>query len=86
MNKRVLLTATVMIAALVLSACSGAPKTAAKVESEARKEPAKAPEVVTAQRAFYEMYKPARAWATDLLTLSVTSGEVPDIKNEDGKA
>jgi hypothetical protein len=86
MNKRVLLTATVTIAALVLSACSEAPKTAAKVESEATKEPAKAPEAVTAQRAFYEMYKPARAWATDLLTLSVTSGEVPDIKNEDGKA
>src|ERR1035441_1443651 len=86
MNKRVLLTATVTIAALVLSACSEAPKTAAKVESEAAKEPAKAPEAVTAQRAFYEMYKPARAWATDLLTLSVTSGEVPDIKNEDGKA
>ena len=64
----------------------GSSETAAKVESEARKEPAKAPEVVTAQRAFYEMYKPARAWATDLLTLSVTSGEVPDIKNEDGKA
>ena len=45
-----------------------------------------APEAVTAQRAFYEMYKPARAWATDLLALSVTSGEVPNIKNEDGKA
>jgi hypothetical protein len=86
MNKKALLTATVMIAALVLSACSEAPKTAAKVETEAKKEPAKAPEAVTAQRAFYEMYKPARAWSADLLTLSVTSGEVPNIKNEDGKA
>ena len=86
MNKKVLLTATVMVATLVLSACSEAPKTAAKVETEAKKEPAKAPEAVTAQRAFYEMYKPARAWATDLLALSVISGEVPNIKNEDGKA
>src|ERR1039457_105378 len=86
MNKKVLLTAPVVVATLVLSACSEAPKTVAKVETEAKKEPAKAPEAVTAQRAFYEMYKPARAWATDLLALSVVSGEVPNIKNEDGKA
>ena len=39
-----------------------------------------------AQLAFYETYKPARTWATDLLALSVVSGEVPNIKNEDGKA
>jgi hypothetical protein len=86
MNNKILFTATVMVAALALSACSEAPKTTPKVETEAKKEPAKAPETVTAQRAFYEMYKPARAWATDLLALSVVSGEVPDIKNEDGKA
>jgi hypothetical protein len=86
MNNKVLLTATVMVAALALSACSEAPKTPAKVETEAKKEPAKAPEAVTAQRAYYEMYKLARTWATDLLALSVTSGEVPNIKNEDGKA
>jgi hypothetical protein len=85
MNKRVFLTTTGMIAALVLSTCSSI-ATAANVESEGTKEPAKAPELVTAQRAFYEMYKPARAWATDLLALSVTSGEIPNIKNQDGKA
>jgi hypothetical protein len=86
MNKEVLFAATAAIATLVLSACSEAPKPVAKVETEAKKEPAKAPEAVTAQRAFYEMYKPARAWATDLLALSVVDGEVPNIKNEDGKA
>jgi hypothetical protein len=87
MNKKVLLTATVMVATLVLAACSEAPKPEAKkVETEATKEPAKAPEAVTAKRAYYEMYKPARAWATDLLALSLDSGEVPNIKNEDGKA
>ena len=86
MNKKVLCTATALVATLLLSACSEAPKVAAKVETEAKKEPAKAPEAITAQRAFYEMYKPARAWATDLLALSVASGEVPNIKNEDGKA
>jgi hypothetical protein len=86
MHKKVLLTATAIVAALVLSACSEAPKTTATVETEVKKEPAKAPEAVTAHRAFYEMYKPARTWATDLLALSVISGEVPNIKNEGGKA
>jgi hypothetical protein len=86
MNNKVLFTATVLLATLLFSACSEVPKVAAKVETEAKKEPAKAPEAVTAQLAFYEMYKPARTWATDLLTLSVASGEAPNIKNEDGKA
>jgi hypothetical protein len=85
MNKKLLLTAAALLPALLLSACSETPKTATKVETEAKKEPPKPPEAVTAQRAFYEAYKPARTWATDLLALSVTSGEVPDVKNEDGK-
>src|ERR1017187_1257970 len=85
MNKRVLLTATVMVATLALAACSEAPQPAA-TETEAKKEPAKAREAITAQQAYYEMYKPARAWATDLLALSLVSGEVPNIKNEGGKA
>jgi len=85
MNKKILLTATAIVAALALSACSEAPPPAAKVDTE-KKEPAKAPEAVSAQRAYYEMYKPARAWTNDLLALSVDSGEVPNIKNEGGKA
>lgn len=86
MHKQILFTATAIVAALILSGCSEAPSTSAKVETVAKKEPEKAPEAVTAQRAFFELYKPARTWATDLLALSVTSGEVPNIKNEDGKA
>ena len=86
MNNRVLFSVTLVAAAFVLSSCSEAPPAPAKVEAEVKKEPAKAPEAVTAQRAFYELYKPARAWATDLLALSVASGEAPNIKNEDGKA
>jgi hypothetical protein len=85
-NKRVLLTATAMVAALALSACSEPPKPAAKAEAAAPKEPAKAPEAITALPAFYQLYKPAREWAADLLVLSASSGEVPNIKNEDGKA
>ena len=45
-----------------------------------------APEAITAKRALYELYKPALNWATDLLPLSMTSGEVPNVKNENGKA
>lgn len=86
MNNRVLLTATAMVAALALSACSEPPKPAPKAESEAPKEAAKASEAIAALPAFYKLYKPAREWAADLLVLSVTSGDVPDIKNEDGKA
>jgi hypothetical protein len=86
MNKKVLFTATIAIAAVLMPACSEAPKTAVLAATEAKKEPVTAPEAITAQRAFYEMYKPARTWATDLLALSVTCGEVPNIKNEDGKA
>jgi len=32
------------------------------------------------------MYKPARAWAKDLLPLTLASNDVPGFKNEDGKA
>ena len=84
-NKKVLLTATVTVATLALFACSGTPNPPANTETEAKKEPAKAPEAVTAQTAFYESYKLARSWTTDLMALSVTSGEVPNVKNEDGK-
>jgi len=40
---------------------------------------------VAAQTAFYEMYKPARTWAPDLLALSLISNEVPSMKSGDGK-
>jgi len=86
MTKRILLTATAMLAALLLPACSEAPKPAANVDTEAKKEPAKAPEAISARAAFYEAYKTARGWATDLQGLSVTSGEIPGIENKDGKA
>ena len=84
MDKKFLFAAMVA-AVLVLPGCSEAPKQTAPVQ-EAKKEPAKPPEAISAQRAYYEMYKPARSWAPDLLALSVASGEIPEIKNEGGKA
>jgi hypothetical protein len=89
MDKRLCITATAVAAALALTACSGSPKPGAvetKAEVAKKQEPPKPPEPVAAQTAFYEMYKPARTWATDLLPLSLASNELPSLKNQDGKA
>jgi hypothetical protein len=87
MKKTLLLSAA--IAGLIgLTACSSEPAaTTPKMDSEKmeKKAPAGPPEPVTAKTAFYAMYTPARAWAPDLLALSLISGEVQGVKNADGK-
>lgn len=78
---------TAVIAVLALAACSEAPApgtTETKTEAAPKKEEAPAGPV-TAKTAFYEMYKPARAWAPDFMLLSMDSNEVPGITSEDGK-
>ncbi len=89
MDKTLCFTAIAVAAVLALTACSKTPKptaTETKAATEAKKEPTKPSEPIAAQTAFYEMYKPARAWAPDLLPLSVASGEVASLKNEGGRA
>lgn len=89
MDKQLFITATLVAAVLALTACSESPKPGAietKAGVETKKEPPKPPEPIAAQTAFYEMYKPARTWATDLLPLSLASNELPSLKNEGGKA
>ena len=88
MEKQLLKAAVAVAAAVLLTACSKAskPEEATKVQAAAKTAPALPPEAVAARTAFYEMYKPARAWAADLLPLTLTAGEVPGIRNEDGKA
>ena len=85
MDTHLLKAAAAFAAALVFTACSEAPKTETKTE-EAKKEPAAPAEPVAAKTAFYEMYRPARTWATDLQVLSLTSNEVEGFKNQEGKA
>ncbi len=87
MHKKILIAATAVAAAVAMTACSEAPTPTEiqKAGVETKQEPAKPPEPVAAQTAFYEMYKPARTWAPDLLVLSLTSNEVPSMKSEDGK-
>jgi hypothetical protein len=87
MHKKLLIAATAVAAVVAMTACSEAPTPTeiTKAGVEARQAPAKPPEPVAAQTAFYEMYKPARTWAPDLLVLSLTSNEVPSMKSVDGK-
>ncbi|HLJ14473.1 MAG TPA: hypothetical protein VKV15_08260 [Bryobacteraceae bacterium] len=80
--------AAVIFAVLVLTACSQAPQpsaTEAKTGPET-KEAAGPPVPVSAKTAFWEMYKLAHSWTTDILPLSLVSKEVPGVENGDGKA
>ena len=87
MHKKLLLAVTAVAAVVAMTGCSETPTPTEikKADVEAKKEPPKPAEPVAAQTAFYEMYKPARTWAPDLLVLSLTSNEVPSMKSVDGK-
>lgn len=65
---------------LVLVACSEAPKPAQK------KEPPPPPEAVTGRDAFFKIFGPARAWATDVQPLELISINLPEVTSEPGKA
>ncbi len=86
MSNKLLATAIAVGAALVMTACSEAPTTETKAGPEAKPEAAAPAVPVLGKEAFYEMYKPARAWASDLLVLSLASDEVEGYKVEGGKA
>jgi len=86
MDKYLLKTAAAVAAAFLLTACSESPKPAETPAAEVKKEAPKPVEPVTGQTAFYEIYKPARQWAADLVGLSLKSGELEGFKNADGKA
>jgi hypothetical protein len=70
--------------ALVLGTCLNIAQAAA-IKPEVNQESPKVAGPVDAQAAFYEMYKPARGWASDVLPLMLASGDAPNIKNKDGK-
>ena len=75
--------ATLTAAVLALAGCSTAPPAVNKAEVIQKPETPAGP--VTAKTAFYEMYKPARAWAPDFMLLSLVSNEVPGMQCEAGK-
>lgn len=82
--------ATAGIAVLALAACSGTPATTTESKARTEAAPAQAPPApagpVTAKTAFFEMYKPARAWAADFALLSLVSNDVPGIAGAEGKS
>ena len=86
MNQSLLLSAAI-VGLIGLSACSQPAAETPKTDTAAteKKAPAGPPEPVTAKTAFYAMYTPARAWATDILPLSLVSGDVAGVKNTEGK-
>jgi hypothetical protein len=85
MNDKRLKAAATILAFVMATACSETPKNT-EPKMEAKKEAPKPLEPVSGKTAFYEMYKPARGWASDLLPLSLANSEVPGMKNEAGKA
>ena len=74
-----------VVAVLTLTGCSGPTAPATKAEPE-KTEAAAPPVPVTAKTAYWEMYKPAHAWAADLLPLTIEAKTISGIKNEGGKS
>ena len=77
-----------VVAVLVMTGCSGPTQpveTAAKPDAEKAEQSAPA-QPVTAKTAYWEMYKVAHAWATDLQPLTLEAKTLSGIKNEGGKA
>ena len=64
---------------LLLAACSEAPQKAVK------KQPEKPPEPIDGQRAFFQMYVSARAWAGDVQGLRLQSIPLKEVKRQGGK-
>jgi hypothetical protein len=64
--------------ALLLPGCSSGPAE--------KPEPEKAAEPMTGLHALYQMYTSARAWAQDLMILSYSSINIPEVERQPGKA
>jgi hypothetical protein len=77
------LAAAAFASLLVLSSCSETPATTEAKVAETKV--VVKPEAVAGQSAFYQMYKPAREWATDLMPLTLAGNDVEGIKSENGK-
>jgi hypothetical protein len=74
--------------AIVLVSCSPEPAktSASSADGGTAAKPAGPPQAVSGKTAFWELYTPAHAWASDLVPLSLKSGEVAGVANSDGKA
>src|ERR1051326_9302187 len=77
--------AAVLACLLFLPPCPQPPRAPPKGEPKPAK-PAVPGGAVSGKTAFWEMYKSAHAWATDLTPLTLQSQAVAGVKNESGKA
>ena len=84
MQSRIFGIAVLIPALLALGACSSDPPPAPK--AEVKKEPEKTAGPMSGKDAYWEMYKPAREWSTDIQVLSLKSEDVPGQTVADGKA
>jgi hypothetical protein len=74
--------AAAAVVLIFLSACTEGPQPAA----EKKTEPARPPEPVTGQFAFYQMFGMARGWAPDVQALRMRSVPLAEVKSKAGKA
>jgi len=82
MPQKLFTIAAVPLLALLMASCSSQ----APQKTEVKKEEPAAPEPVTGQTGFFEMYKLARNWAKDLQGLRINSMNHADVKSLPGKA
>lgn len=78
-----------VLATLVLTACSQAPKaptTNTTTAQAAPKPTVTAPQPVSGQTAFWEMYKSAYAWSKDVQPLTLANKEMAGFKSEGGNS
>ena len=80
-----LMTFVVLGAVIGITACSEPAKTSAVTEAKTEPPPGP-PKPVSAKTAYWEMYKPARTWATDLMPIGMNDVEVEGMPIEKGKA
>jgi hypothetical protein len=73
-------------AALLLTCCFQDPNTAQASTSQGKDNNATAAAPVSGKTAFWEMYKAAHSWATDLTPLSLENKSIPGMPNDSGKA
>jgi len=75
-----------LVAALLMAACSETPKPEANQASAEANAAAAAPEPVTGKTAYWAIYKSAYTWANDVVPLKLESKSVTGVKNDAGKA
>lgn len=84
MLRRLILVASLAVVFSLASCSDTSPSASDKAASSTAVSTPSAP--ISGKTAFWEMYKSAHSWASDLVPLTLESKSVPGLKNEAGKA